>query len=365
LLALLAVLCAAPVALADEASGDWSGQVDARGNYYWERSTRVVAPQFSAAIEAPNGVRVRGSYLLDAITSASVASGALVDRRFTEVRHDLSLGGGYEFDLGDAALELGVDGRFSLEPDYVSRAGTLSGTLWLNERATGLQFSGTHLVDDVKTVTRGPSGPSGASNEGTLTSTVLGAAWIQALSPVASLTVGYELGLLSGFLQNPYRSVSLGAAPLPEKHPGDRARHTGYARLEYFVPATGTALHGLFRLYGDSWDIYAITPEARIYQRISDDFMIRLRYRFYTQTKAFFQKDDYSAASAYYTADPKMTRFNNQLLGAQIYVPLTFLEHTALDFAWRASLDFSFEFLWSTNAFGDGTIAQCGLSLPF
>lgn len=364
-IAAMLVLFAPHAVRADKASGTWTGQVDARGNYYWERSTRVVAPQLAAQVDAPNGVRARGSYLVDAITSASVAAGALVDNRFTEIRHDVSLGTGYEFDLGDVMLDLNLDGHVSVEPDYLSRAGTLSGTLWLFERASGLQFSGTYLVDDVKSVLRGPSGPSGAANQGQLKSTVLSLGWVQALSPQASLTVGYDLGLMSGFLQNPYRSVSLGAAPLPETHPGDRTRHTLSGRFQYYLPSTGTALHALLRLYADSWDIYGITPEARVYQRISGDFMLRLRYRFYTQTNAFFQEDTYTPADRYYTADPKMTRFQNHLLGAQLYVPLTFLERTALDFAWRASLDFSFEYLWSTNAFGNATIAQAGLAIPF
>ncbi|MCA9601775.1 MAG: DUF3570 domain-containing protein, partial [Myxococcales bacterium] len=182
---------------------------------------------------------------------------------------------------------------------------------------------------------------------------------------VATFSVGYDFGYLTGYLANPYRSVSLGAAPLAEKHPNERLRHTLNGRFEYYLPGTRTALHAILRGYADSWNILAITPEARVYQEFGDTFMLRLRYRLYAQTRSFFQQSSYDGTAKYYTADPKMTEFHNQLLGAQVVVPLAFLEHTALDFAWRASVDFSFDYLWSTNAFGNATIVQLGLVAPF
>ncbi|MEY4581343.1 MAG: hypothetical protein RL701_6046, partial [Pseudomonadota bacterium] len=37
----LLALCCARFAHADEASGTWTGEVEGRGNYFYERSTRV------------------------------------------------------------------------------------------------------------------------------------------------------------------------------------------------------------------------------------------------------------------------------------------------------------------------------------
>ncbi|MFT5353063.1 MAG: hypothetical protein ACI9KE_000260, partial [Polyangiales bacterium] len=79
LLALAGVLAFVPGAQADRASGTWTGDLQLRGNYYWERSTRVVAPSLSAGIVSPDGVRVGGEYLVDSITSASQAAGVLED----------------------------------------------------------------------------------------------------------------------------------------------------------------------------------------------------------------------------------------------------------------------------------------------
>src|SRR5262245_18136952 len=67
------VLFAAPRVQADDATGTWTGSLEGRGNYYWERSTRVVVPAAKIKLAAPNGLRVGADYLVDVITSASIA----------------------------------------------------------------------------------------------------------------------------------------------------------------------------------------------------------------------------------------------------------------------------------------------------
>ena len=75
---------------ADAVTGTWTGAAQVRGNYYWDRSTRVLAPEIIAQLDAPQGTRMRVDYLIDSITSASIAAGALEDTRFQEVRHDVA-----------------------------------------------------------------------------------------------------------------------------------------------------------------------------------------------------------------------------------------------------------------------------------
>lgn len=363
-LSLFSLLFALP-AQADKSSGTWTGQVETRGNYYWERSSRVVAPEVSVGVDSPSGIRVNAHYLIDTITSASVGAGALVDNRFTEIRHDFDLGAGYEFDFGSQQLDLGILGRMSTEPDYVSKAATVSAVLSLDERNTLFSLSATFLHDDVKSVLRTEAGTGDPLDVGNLNALVINVGWSQNLSPVATLSAGYDLGIMSGYLSNPYRSVSLGAAPVAEKHPNERLRNTANVRFAYYFPSTHTAIHALLRGYVDDWNINAITPEARIYQQIGDAFTLRLRYRYYVQTKAFFAQKAYTEANSYYTADQKMTQFTKHSLGTDLLIPLVFLENTALDFAWRASLDFTFEYVWNTNSFGDSTLMQVGLVVPY
>jgi hypothetical protein len=348
---------------------DWSAAVELRGNYYWETSTRVIAPELNAEIEAPNGLRLDAHYLVDAITSASIAAGTLIDRRFTEVRHDVGLGAGYEIDLGKAALDLHGGGRYSREPDYESFGANIGATLALDERNTELSLDVAMTHDLVSEVFQGDAPPAatclGGERNRPLTGVAISAGLNQILAPQLTLSVGYDLGILTGFLSNPYRRVPIEGANVCERHPGDRLRHTVFARLAYAIEETNTSFHALYRAYIDSWDIGALTPELRIYQEIGDTVMVRARYRYYVQTRAFFYDTNYQGMDEFFTADGKMSGFESHLVGGLLVFHLAFLEDTALDFAWDATLELGFEYIWRTNIFGDGVIAQVGLRIPF
>ncbi len=372
---LAGALVSASPASADQASGTWTGHVSAVGNYYWERSTRVIAPRFGLELVSPEGTRVDAHYLVDSITSASQATGALTDARFNEIRHEFGLGIGRELDLGKAQLDLNVMARLSREPDYLSTGGGLLATLSLNERSTLLHLGLTYLHDDVDKKLRGATridpttgrDLSDRGQVGQLDGWVLSVGWSQVLSPVLLAEVGYDLGYLTGFLANPYRTVPVSGMAQPENHPTERIRHTAYGRLAWYLPATGTALHLMYKAYLDSWDIAALTPEVRVYQDVGPFTTLRLRYRYYTQTRAFFYKpiNEYSAEDMYITADPKMSAFHTELLGLQLSLDMGFLDSTALEALHRATWDMSFEYIWNTNSYGNGVIAQMGLRVPF
>ena len=73
-LGLLPLCCARSVSQADEVDGEWSGRVSLLGNYYWETSTRVTAPELNVQLTSPNGTDLSANYLVDTITSASQAA---------------------------------------------------------------------------------------------------------------------------------------------------------------------------------------------------------------------------------------------------------------------------------------------------
>ena len=350
----------------------WTGAVEARGNYYWETSTRVVAPEVNVQVASPDGVRIRGHYLVDVITSASVAAGARTDNRFTEIRHDVGAGTGYEFDVGDNHLDLSVNARFSREPDYTSVGGSAAAVLSLNDRSTLFSFSAAYTHDIVGKVLRGLNRVDASGRDlsdrgtvGTLDGLVLSGGWSQVLSPNLTFGVGYDLGLVFGFLSNPYRQAPVSGVLQDERHPDSRHRHTAHGRIAYYLEATRTSFQALYRAYVDSWEVGALGPEARVYQEFGDTAMLRLRYRYYRQTRAFFQSNTYQSSDLYWTADPKMTAFDSHLLGGLAVIHLGFLESTALDFAWQATLEFGVEYIWRTNAFGNGLIGQVAFRLPF
>jgi hypothetical protein len=375
LLLALAACCFIPAQLqADAASGTYTGSISARGNYYFERSTRVIAPSTAITLETPTGVRIEGTYLIDAITSASQATGVVSDKSFTEVRNDVSGGFGYEFDLGRAQLDLALRGRFSKEPDYLSRGASLSAGLSLNQRLTVLSINGGYLNDDVGRVVRMVASPSSdqlvaaqRTSIGTLNVVSLGFALDQVLSATTTLTLGYDLALLDGFQANPYRLVAYqdgGAAA--EHHPDQRTRQAYYFWLSQYVKATRSSVRVGYRFYRDNWDLLAQVPEVRIYQEIGPHVELRLRYRYYTQSSSFFFRPGGNVrADKYVTFDPKMTEFHDQTIGAKLRVGFEFLAFTPLDFFHTAALDFGVEYIFNTNRYGDGLVGQGGLSWDF
>ncbi len=372
---LFVVIAGATVAEADGASGTWTGRLELRGNYYWEQSTRVVAPSLNVKLDAPNGLTLNVHYLVDSITSASQAAGALVDVRFTEVRHDVGLGASYEWELaGDKQLRLSMTGRVSREPDYLSTGGGINAALSLNDRSTVLRMGLGFVHDEVRQNFRTGAGARpdagggmGPVFEESFNALVLSAGWEQVLSPVATFQLSYDFGYMNGFLANAYRRVSVAGVLVQEAHPETRWRQTLTGRFAYYIRPSRTAVHLIYRAYVDSWDIGALTPEVRVYQKLGELAMLRVRWRHYRQRRSFFYADPelYAAGDQYVTADPKMSAFHSHLLGFQFRLALDFLDGSKLDFLRNAVIDLNFEYIWNTNRFGNGVISEVGLRVPF
>jgi hypothetical protein len=376
----LVVLASLPTrAHGDASSGTYTGSMALRGNYYWERSTRVVAPSATAALATPSGVRLDGTYLLDAITSASVATGVASDNSFTEKRNDGQVGIGYEFDFGGTQLDVSASGRMSKEPDYFSRGVGLAAALSLNERNSVLRFNSYVLHDEVYRIVRmalptmqGTLMASKPDHLGNLNVVSLGWAWDQVLNRQSTLTLGYDLSVLDGFQSNAYRvAIRSTGGPKPETHPKQRTRNAPYVWLSHFVLATRTAFRFGYRFYHDNWDLMAHAPEVRIHQEVGPYVELRLRYRYYTQNGSFFyRKGPYMESDTYVTGDPKMRPFHDQTFGFKVRLSLEFLTATPLRALSLAVVDWAFEYVMSNNTYNnnkyyDGFVAQGGVLFPF
>ncbi len=375
-LLLLCLMALASVARADEVTETWTGDVELRGNYYWERSTRVLAPSVDMNLYAPNGVTLHGDYLVDAITSASLGAGALVDNQFTEIRHEFALAAQQEFDLGEAQLVFGGMGRFSNEPDYRSLSGGLRTELYLFDRATTLRFFLGALHDEIGQVYRGGSrirpGGDGMTSDNAfseeMNALTMRFGWTQVLTPVLEVQTNLDFAVVRGYQANPYRTVMTNGTPSPEHYPDQRLRYTLSGSLAYYIIGSGTTIRLRYRAYMDNWKVASLTPEVWIHQELGPFLLGRLRYRYYTQTPAFFAEDDptnYPRPDGYLTADPKMLAFHSSQLGLQLILITGFLEGTALDWMREAQLDITFDYVWSTSGYGNAVMSQLGLRVPF
>lgn len=347
---------------AQEATGVWSGTVEGRANYYWERSTRVVVPAVKARVVAPNGFRVGADYLVDAITSASIAqTGSDEDQLFTEFRHAFGLEVGKEFDFRVSQLDLNLNGTYSTEDDYKSLIIGARSILSLDEKNTKVRVGFSAMQDEILS----NANPAFEDNLFGLTAS---AGAEQVINPQTLVSLGYQFGYLNGFLSNPYRLAPTVNVPLtPEANPRRRFRHTLATRFALFVPESDTAIHLMLSGYADTWDILAITPELRVYQQIASDLLVRLRYRFYAQTKAWFQiTPPYPADwQGPVTNDPKLTEYTTHTFGISLDYRLSFLAGTFLDFARNSTIDITIDRYLSTNAYGNGIIGTAGGRLEF
>jgi hypothetical protein len=169
-------------------------------------------------------------------------------------------------------------------------------------------------------------------------------------------------------LANPYRQVSVQGVSRQETHPDTRLRHAATGRLAYYHRPSRTAFHVSYRTYLDSWEVAALNPELRIYQEVGDYVMLRGRYRYYNQTRAFFYEADpanYASSDPYFSADPKMSDFHGHTAGIQMRLALGFLRGTRLGWLSKGSVDLVFDRIWRTNRFGNGILGTGAVTLPF
>jgi len=347
-------------ARADEVNARWSGDVELRGNYFLERSTRVVVPTARASFVSPTGLRIGADVLLDSITSASIAQGAQTDDLFTERRWSVGASVGRSEELApDAILDWSVFGRYSLENDYFATAFGFDTLVALAQRCSMLRFNASLVSDRIEKT-------SDATFKEDLRGVSLRFAYEQILTPTITATVAADVAYLDGFLANAYRSVAVpGEGRLSENHPDDRWRVAPSVAVRWHIPLTRTSLHFRVRGYDDSWDITALTADARIYQEVGEHLITRVRYRSYNQTESYFADNTYRVPGTrehLVTADPKMQSFGTQELGLKFEWRLPFLRAIHLGDAW---FDTAFDYRWNDNRYGDAVLAQAGMRIAF
>jgi hypothetical protein len=391
LLFALALLAAWPtVARADD--------ITLRGNYYRDRNTRVVQPEADLTKTFSTGTVIGAHYLLDTITSASVAAGVLRDQPFTELRNEAGFSLGQH--VGPALLSASY--TYSSESDYWAHTAAISGTVDLFHHNTTLGLALAWGHDQVAQ----RMGPTNYAPLGGLDSVHLIAGVTQLLSPTALVNLSYDLDVVgfgnktNGYQGNPYRTVNLGGSPSRESVPFQRFRQSVAVSGNVMVPLGSKlvpyiAFRPSYRFYWDDWSIYSQTPELRIFIPVGP-VELRVTGRYYTQTAASFWSnvpgDDtptytvdafhnlndpqgkactacYSSSAnkqLFYTADPKLSAFDTMYTEIQLRIRLRGLERLS---RWLSeglveiSYGHLFNDAYAHQAFGDAELA--GLTLIF
>jgi hypothetical protein len=334
-----------------------------RGNYWRDRNTRVIAPEAEFNKELPSGTIVGGGYLLDAITSASAASGVSSDQPFTELRNQIGVHLGQRIRFPSRVIDdLTITGsyRYSTESDYWAHVGGGSLAASFFQHNTLLSLSYVYSHADV--ARRVP--PSGFVLVGHLNSQFVIATLSQVLTPYLTGELSYEFtkngdaGDPQSFQANPYRAVKVSGTPQLEVEPYQRDRQAATVGLRLAVPARMGILRYLifnarYRFYHDDWGVTAHSPELRTYAELGP-VELRLTGRWYTQSAATFFRGGPDGAAVYdafvpcgdvknhmcATGDSKLSAFQSMFLELRLTFPLRFLDFPKMPLGriWRDAL---------------------------
>ena len=379
------------VTAATEARGD---ELVLRGNYWRDRNTRVVQPAIELAKELPTGTVLGAHYLLDAITSASVAAGVIRDQPFTELRNEAGFSVGQR--IGPALISGAYS--YSSESDYWAHTVSLGVLFELFQKNTTLGATLAYGNDRVAQ----RMGPTNYNPVGGLQTIRAIVNLTQTLTPHLLAVLSYEIGCLgfgttqNGWLSNPYRTVNLGGAPSREQVPNQRIRQAATAALHWMVP-TGIrlmpyiAFRPAFRLYWDDWGIVSESPELRLFVPVGPT-EFRVTGRYYNQNSVSFWSDDgvrpfyppgvqglhcttctlaASQQGLFYTSDPKLGAFTSEYFELRLLVKLRGISTWRIPgAAWlgagivELSYGHYFNGGYAHTAFGDAEVAGLTLSWP-
>ena len=366
-------VCLGTVALMSTRAAQAEDHVTVRGQYYREPSTRVVQPVVELGKDLPNGVDVTAHFLLDAITSASAASGTATDSIFTEMRNEAGISVGKSW----SRVRAGLAYRYSAESDYWSHmvVGSASFRLWEDTGTLFLSFGGGR--DEVGRRVQGstpmPSIAPGCTQTCALSTWIGGIWYSQILSPTILVQGGLEGALLDGFQSSPYRQVSGRGM---ENVPRMRLRNALALRAAKYFPDARFGLQVHYRYYqdflgDDAWNIKSHTFEGRLFQRLGRDVEVRLTGRYYSQGAANFWCDlmtqgSCNTSSRYYANDPKLGASSTKFAEAKVFWDATrWRARPFLSWFSPGTFELSYGIYLQSTAFGNAHVLQTGYTLPF
>lgn len=299
-----------------------------------------------------------------AVSGASAAANAGSD-----VRNDVMVGVSHNF-----SNVIGVEAYydFSHEKDYTSHTPTITFKKDLFEKNTTLTFGYSRNMDTIN--------GRFMADEADRTTDNFFFGITQVLSPVTVAQAGYSHSRADGLLSEGIRLVPINgatdatcsAATAPtatcvnEVFPSERKRDAYLVGVNHYFTDGGflekSALRLAFRYYDDSWDISSWMGEAEFYKYLDENLIMRLDYRYYTQSEAFFVKDTYVSADQFKTVSPQLEDKDTHLVGLKF----TYLLENPTD-AWTIavnSLEAKYEFY--TESIGvNAHVLMGGLRLSF
>ncbi|MDQ3033720.1 MAG: DUF3570 domain-containing protein [Myxococcota bacterium] len=270
--------------------------------------TQVIAPSARARVEVlDEQTHVDAEYTADVWTSASIDIRTAATMPVTEQRDEVNAGLDRRFD--DFVVRGGY--RFSIEPDYESHGGVITGSQDFADHNTTVEVRLTAQLDRV-----GRAGDELFDRELTLFGARLG--YTQVIDPQMVVQGAYEIITMQGFQSSPYRFVGVGGDGMcggtaqlcvPETHPNARTRHAIVVRARRAFD-DAISVHADYRFYVDDWGLVGNTAALQLNWVHDEHGLLALRYRMHNQGAASFYRSTYpmpSGALQFVTRDRELS----------------------------------------------------------
>jgi hypothetical protein len=268
----------------------------------------------------------------DVVSSASstAAGGAVKEKWRFEGNAAVARAGTIRGEPG--VLEARV--RASHETDYMSISGGVSGQIETRERNTtlaGFIGAGHDAVDPVEK-------PPGQLDDWPATHdrVTAGGSISQVVSPRVVVGAGAGATWQWGMLANPYRRALVVTSLFPEEVPDSRGRFTAFAAAAWYLGA-GAALHLRQGAYLDTWEVFALVPEAAVVVE-RGPWLTTIRYQYYTQWSADFYRARYERIEPLISGDSRLGRIEQHAAGLEL--------RRALGGAFSFVASYDFSLLW-------------------
>lgn len=316
---------------------------------YFRYTIDMINPSFGGGGEGGEKGE-RGAGNVRGVAAATGASSATSSNsgKASDTRHELLGSFTHEF-KNVAGVEASFD--YSTERDYDSKTPSISLKKDLFDKNTTLTFGFSKNFDSI----------SGTHMEGVQyrSSDNYFAGITQLISPITMAQIGYSRSNSYGFMAEGVRLVPIngetaancgikGGKCVYEEFPGKRSRNGYIASISHYLGGqpldflSRSSVKLQYRYYDDSWGIKSNTAEAEWNKYLSSEWLMRLNYRYYQQTKAFFDKVSVTGADVFKSASPQLKGFSTNLGGLK----LAYLFKKSPDFSWiqGGSLEGKYEY---------------------
>jgi hypothetical protein len=252
---------------------------------------------------------------------------------------------------------------YSGENDYNSKYGYVSAAHEMFNKNTTVNVAYVHNSDRIETTRIGDTRnfPQGRQTDSYTLS------FSQILSRTTIAAVGYNYLDVRGYMGVSQNVVQLSdGVYADEQHPRDRNRNAAIFRINQYIVPTRSAIHLSYRYYFDDWSVNSHDIGIKLYQYLTEELILRLRYRYYDQSSAFFWYDNPVPGQQYTTWDGRLKNIQANLFGMKFIYDVTGLtEGTFVEKLFKnTEVDLVWDRYYQNTGF-NYNLYQAGLTVKF